>query len=336
MRNKKNIPDELIFKVLNNEASETEHETFRKWVNHSPQNQKIFLQLEQVWKGSDRIKNYYQIKEEQAWNVIYKKLKQNSRQRLLQPIIKVAAVLAIAYLLGALTIYFFQPGPEQPASLNKEIFVKVPLGSKTEVHLPDGTKVWLNSGSEIHYSPVFDHNRRGICLSGEAYFDVEKNNEVPFFVYTNEIRIRVLGTRFNVKCYPEDDLTETALVEGLITISKKGSEEVLRLKPYEKASLVKDVSGETDGRFVITKNIDPELYTSWKNEKLVFKRETFGDLAIKLERWYNVHISVENKDLTEEKVTGTFENESIEQVLKALKISLPFSYEINKNYITIR
>ncbi len=336
MRAQKNIPDELIFKVLNNEASASENEIFHKWLSHSPQNKKIFLQLEEVWNGSDRIKDYGQINQKHAWNTICVKIKQHSKLRLLRPAIKVAAAIAIAYLLGGLTLYFIQSKPDQNMTSHKEVSVKVPLGSKTGIRLSDGTEVWLNSGSEIRYPAIFDHSRREIYLKGEAYFEVEKNKGIPFFVYTDEIEIKVLGTRFNVKSYPDDDLTEATLVEGSIMISKKGSEEALQLKPNEKASLEKDAAGQPDGSFVITKNIDPELYTSWKNEKLIFKREKFGALAVKLERWYNVQISVENKGLSEEKFTGAFENESLEQVLEAMKISVPFSYEINKNKITIR
>lgn len=239
MRAQINTPDELIFKVLNNEASASENEIFHKWLSHSPQNKKIFLQLEEVWKGSDRIKDYDQINQEHAWNTIFLKLKKHSKQRQLRPAIKVAAAIAIAYLLGVLTLYFIQSKPDQNMTPHKEIVVTVPLGSKTGIRLSDGTEVWLNSGSEIRYPAIFDHSQREIYLKGEAYFEVEKNEEAPFYVHTDEIDIRVLGTCFNVKSYPEDDVTETTLVEGLITISKKGSEEGFRLTPNEKASFRK-------------------------------------------------------------------------------------------------
>jgi ferric-dicitrate binding protein FerR (iron transport regulator) len=333
MNNKENISDELIFKVLNKEASEAEIAIFREWINQTSQNKKIFLQLERLWQKSEGIADYYQINQKQAWNTISEKIK--PKQRIWQPVLKVAAVVAIAYLLGVLTMYLIHPRPQQNGTMIKEISVKVPLGSKTEVELSDGTKVWLNSGSELHYPSTFDRDRRDIFLAGEAYFDVEKDKGAPFYVHTNEIDIRVLGTRFNVKSYPEESLVETILEEGSVHMNKKGSGQGILLNPGEKATLEK-LPGEREAQFVVTKNIDAEVYTSWKNGKLVFKRERFKDLAVKLERWYNVRILIGNKNLAEERVTGVFENISVEQALDALKISVPFTYEINKNDITIK
>lgn len=336
MESTENIPDELIFKVLNNETSESENKIFQDWVNYSPQNQKIFLQIEQLWKKSKGVGDYYKINQEYAWDIIHKKITEKTRQGILQSILKIAAVVAIAYLLGGLTIYLIQPKAQQDISESKEICVKTPLGSKTEIELSDGTKVWLNSGSEVRYPTIFSRTKRDIYLTGEAFFDVEKNKEAPFFVHTNDVDIKVLGTSFNVKSYPEEDIVETTLVEGLININKKGSSQVLQIKPKEKATFIK-YQEKLQGReqFVVTENNDTDLYSSWKSGRLVFKREKFGDLTVKMERWYNVHITVENEKLYEERVTGVFENESIEQALRALKISVPFSYKISKNNIAI-
>lgn len=340
MGKKENIPDELILKVLNKEASESEKKVLQDWVNQSAQNKKIFLHLERLWMESNGVSDYYKIDQEHAWDIVYRKIMPKANQRILRPMLKVAASIAIAYLLGALTMYFIQPGtqPRQGVAISPEIYVKAPLGSKTEVELSDGTKVWLNSGSEVRYPAAFDQNQRDIYLAGEAYFAVEKNEEAPFFVHTNDIDIRVLGTRFNVKAYPEESLVETTLEEGLININKKGSGQILQLKPKEQASFVKNpekLPGNKE-RFIVSENVNTELYTSWRNEKLIFKSEKFADLTVKLERWYNVHISLENKKLAEERVTGSFENESIEQALEALRISVPFTYKINKNKITIK
>jgi ferric-dicitrate binding protein FerR (iron transport regulator) len=340
MENKENISDELIFKVLSNEASESENKIFLDWFDSSPENKKIFLQIEQLWKESGGVGDYYKINQEQAWNNVYKNIAPKRRKQIIQPLLKVAAIIVMAYLLGGLTMYLVHKKPQDAILLaSKEIHVKAPLGSKTEVELSDGTKVWLNSGSEVRYPAIFDRNQRDIYLVGEAYFDVEKNKECPFFVHTGEIDIKVLGTSFNVKSYPEEGLVETTLVEGLVNINKKGSSEKLELKPNEKATFINNpekLSGNAGGQFTVTKDIDTELYVSWKSGKLIFKREKFKDLAIKLERWFNVHITVSNKKLTEERVTGIFQNESIEQALDALQISVPFTYKIDKNNITIR
>lgn len=327
------ISDELIYRVLSKEATESENELFQEWVNRSPRNREIYFHIEQLWKGAKGIGDYYKINQDQAWEKVYKKAMQKPKRQLLNPLLKVAAVVVIAFLAGALGMYLIQP-KQTGAPAGREIYAKAPLGSKTEVELSDGTKVWLNSGSEVRYPAIFGPDQRNVYLEGEAYFEVEKNKRAPFCVHTGEIEIEVLGTSFNVKSYPEDDRIETTLIEGAVGISKTGSEQSVKLKPNEKASLARN-TGKQDEEFTVTGNVDTELYISWKNGKLVFKKEKLGDLAVKLERWFNVTITISDKKLAEERVTGIFQNENIEQVLDALQMSLSFSYEITKNEIVI-
>lgn len=299
--------------------------------------------MKALWQESGGLHDYNKIDEIKAWDAVYDKISgktEKARSALAFTIIKVAAVILISYVLGAMTIYLSGVKTFQSAvTENKEIRMRSPLGSKTEVVLSDGTKVWLNSGSEIRYPSEFGKKQRDLYLVGEAFFEVKKNKESPFLVHTENVDVRVLGTSFNVKSYPEEKMVETTLVEGTIHINKVGSSHILKLQPGEKAIFKRNADGlkeKDDNAFLVAKDVDTELDTSWKSGKLVFKREKFGDLAIKLERWYNVHISVNNKKLTEEKVTGIFQNESIEQALNALQISVSFSYKIDKNNISIK
>jgi len=331
MKKKKDISDELIFKILNKEASETESQNFQDWINESSKNKKLFQHLEKLWNAPKGLDAYYKIDEKQAWNYIHSKIHPAPGLQIFRNMTKVAAAAALIFLIGTSTLFYIQNRELNTLTWNNEISVKAPLGSKTEVILSDGTKIWLNSGSEIRYPATFDKEQRDVQLVGEAYFEVEKNKKWPFLVHTDDVDIRVLGTCFNVKSYPEENNVETVLEEGSISICKKGSNEVLLLKPDEEAIYTKSTS-----RFEIKRKIESDLYTSWKSNKIIFKRETFSTLAVKLERWHNVRISIKNKKLAEEKVTGTFENESIEQVLEALRISVPFTYEVRKNNIMIK
>jgi ferric-dicitrate binding protein FerR (iron transport regulator) len=330
MKTDKNITDEIIYRILNKEASEQEEEIFRQWLALSKQNQKSFLQLEQLWQNTGGVADYYRINQEQSWEAVSRKIRKRPEQKIRYPLLKIAAAIATAYLLGIFTMYLMRQGSQQPVETIAENHVKVPLGSKTEIQLSDGTMVWLNSGSEVSYPPVFEPELREMTLSGEAFFDVQKNNRVPFVVHTGDLDVRVMGTSFNVKSYPGEDLTETTLVEGLVELSNRDSKETVVLRPGERAVMIKSRK-QFDRRGLV----ETDLYTSWKNGKLVFKRERFGDLAVKMERWYNIRISISNKRLSDERVTGIFEKESVEQALRALQISVPFQYEIRKNNIMI-
>jgi transmembrane sensor len=236
--------------------------------------------------------------------------------------------------------------------------VMVSLGSKSRIRLPDGSVVNLNSGSKLTYPAFFSDKNRHVNLEGEAYFDVTADSSRPFFVHTSDITIKVIGTSFNVKSYPESNTIETTLVSGSLEISDKtvgdhgmrNLNKNLILKPHQKAVYIKDLDKLTlddreelkletnrtkSPRLSIQDQIDIQPLTAWKDNKLVFNNEKFEDLAVKLERWYNVKITIKSHSLKKERFTGTFENETTEQVLNALKIAEPFEYSIDKNEIII-
>jgi transmembrane sensor len=226
-------------------------------------------------------------------------------------------------------------------------------GSKTHVVLPDGTLVWLNAGSRITYDKDYGASIREISLTGEAFFDVARNAEKPFVIHTARIDIRVLGTRFNIRSYPTDKTTEATLIRGSIEVSIKDrpSEKII-LKPNEKLVVANDDStlhrntagrggGNADESLV---NIRKPTYepvtgaiveTSWVDNKLIFQDEDFGDLATSMERWYGVEIHFADPGLKEWHFTGSFQNETIQQALDAMKLTADFYYRIDGDRVTI-
>jgi ferric-dicitrate binding protein FerR (iron transport regulator) len=235
--------------------------------------------------------------------------------------------------------------------------ISVSYGSKSKIILPDGSLVNLNSGSKIQYGSDFETNRK-VFIDGEAYFEVKKDTAHPFYVQTSEITIRVLGTVFNVKSYPEENTIETTLVSGSIEIFEQDNKKADKLKkvallrPNQKAVFFKNKDVGKNDRFEGTKstkreitenllsmNVESEvktdLYTSWKDNRLVFNNEKFGSLIPKLERWFNIEIENKFPELSSSRLTGKFDLETIEQALNALKIITPFNYSIEKNKVLI-
>lgn len=228
-------------------------------------------------------------------------------------------------------------------------------GSKTTIVLPDGTKVWLNAGSKMSYDKNYGISLREVNLTGEAYFDVIKNPGKPFVIHTSSINIKVLGTAFNVRCYPDEKNTETSLVRGSLEVTMKDGTEKIILKPNEKLIVSNsDIKADKDNTVTklnapeaISKNImelthlsilpqdNSIIETSWVNNKLVFRSETFEEVARKMERWYAVEISFTDQRLKSKKLTGIFENETIDQALAAIQLTTPFSYDINNSKIVI-
>jgi transmembrane sensor len=241
-----------------------------------------------------------------------------------------------------------------PTADNATSEISTRNGSKTKVVLPDGTQVWLNSGSKLSYSKSFGNNNREVLLTGEAFFDVVHNAEKPFIIHTTNMNIKVLGTMFNVKSYPTDKSTVATLIRGSIEVSLKDRPaEKIILKPNEKiivansnSTVIKPIKTkleqEPDGVPIVSvrgltyyQHSRDVVETSWVENKLIFQNESFEDLASQLERWYGVNIRFKNPEMQQLYFTGDFKNESISQALDALKLSNNFNYTIEGNNITI-
>jgi transmembrane sensor len=230
--------------------------------------------------------------------------------------LRVAAVLVVGLLVSS--IFFFEKSIEHQYSETLQT-ITTPYGAKTKITLPDGSLVWLNSGSTLSYPTRFNE-RRPVTLVGEAYFKVEKNGK-PFIVSTDYGEVEVKGTSFNVKAYTDDNSFETTLEEGVVDFKVKGSEKRVTLKPGEQ--VVKTTKGFT------LKQVKTKYFTSWRDGKLLFNREPFPDFIKKLERWYNVKIEYSDSELDKLWYSGTIEMESISEVMVMISKVTGATYHYN-------
>ncbi len=230
-------------------------------------------------------------------------------------------------------------------------------GSRTKIQLPDGTQVWLNADSRITYGNDFGTKSRVVSLSGEAYFDVVPNKAVPFFIHTSKMTIKVTGTAFNVRAYPAEDRSETSLVHGKVEVTLNGQpDKTYYLHPSEKLVIAGSLVHQNDpvlkgvakpagelpmlaevhiSKMVLDHEMQLPIETAWVNNRLAFADESFRDVANKMERWYGVSIRFDDPSLDEIHLTGSFENETIQEALEALKLTAKFWYRVNGNSIVI-
>ncbi|MGE4586937.1 MAG: FecR family protein [Mangrovibacterium sp.] len=182
--------------------------------------------------------------------------------------------------------------------------------------LPDGTRVYLRQGSMLNYGSAFSSRHREVSLKGEAYFDVARDESHPFLVRTCNASIRVLGTRFNVLAEP--GLCQATLEEGKVEFDVGGGKKYM-LRPGQQVQL------DLYTRQVAVRDVDTELYTAWKDGKVIFRDETLGEITKKLERIYHVRFIYEDDELARKyRFSGTFHREtSIGDVLTMLKLSIP-------------
>ncbi|WP_319500044.1 FecR family protein [uncultured Draconibacterium sp.] len=229
--------------------------------------------------------------------------------------LRIAAVFIIGLLLS--TVFLFQESRVQYSDQIQTI--TTPYGAKMNYTLPDGSIVWLNSGSTFSYAAKFGKTR-SVTLDGEAFFKVVKDSK-PFIVATNHGNVEVKGTSFNVKAYTDDNDFETTLVKGSVVFKVKNAGNEVTLKPGEQVS--KTESGYT------VKMVETKYFTSWKDGKLLFNREPFPSFIKKLERWYNVKIEYSDPKLNDLWYTGTIEMESISEVMEMISKAAPVSYHFN-------
>jgi transmembrane sensor len=249
----------------------------------------------------------------------------------LQWVIRIAAALFLICSLALLTNYLLiGEKAENFIALNT-------AGQRLFKTLDDGTRIWLNHDSELTYSPDFGKEKREIFLKGEAFFDVAKNAAIPLFIHVGKLKIEVKGTAFNVSAYPQSRDIQVSLVRGLIEVSDdEGNDKPVLLRPRQLLTVPLKGKGQNNNFQVANLNPDLQLRSlGWTQDSLVFRKEKLKDLALQLERKYQVKIEIRNASLKEKRFSGMFSGERLEEALEALKISFPFKYTIADKLVII-
>ena len=359
--------ESIIFRYLSGSASEEESGELFEWLKESRENRITYFTLKKIWLNTraDGCTNKYI---EDSWDRLKLRTTLQSSKNVKDPglprinIRKLAVAATILVLIGISSFLGIQLRnlSEYDQTL---VEISAPLGSRTNVSLPDGTNVWLNAGSNLTYRSDFGRGNRNVSLSGEAYFDVSPDKGSVFTVNTRDVDISALGTQFNVKSYPEEEVTETTLVNGLVevAITDPGirAQPVL-LKPNQRIIYSRDtrrilvneeekeVAEETEEivaedepelqvqpRIMIADVNDVKEYTSWKDGRLTFRSENLETLTPKLERFYNVKISFQDDSIKKLRYTGTLEEVTIEEVMRAIASASKINFNIDKNNIVL-
>ncbi|WP_461453359.1 FecR family protein [Mucilaginibacter sp.] len=261
-----------------------------------------------------------------------------------------AASVVSLLLIGA----YFAGHFKKSVNLQQQELV-AQYGKRVRSTLPDGSTIWLNSGSSVRYADkLIANGRREVTLVGEAYFDIKHDAKHPFVVHAGKLNIVVLGTAFDVKAYSGDKFIETTLIRGKVEVlnsTSPGSKVVLY--PDETVAINTKTNTIRKNRISVKKPIVDSLVisngdvtqpvvpdnditeTGWVSDNLTFKKENFTDLAIQLERWYNVKIVFDNDNYRSKQFTGTFKDQDINEVMRALQFTQPFHYAITNNQIHI-
>ncbi len=355
--------EKLLQKFKSGTLSPDEAKDLLLQVKKGDENNNLKTLLTNYWDSSDReIATYISTKILKDLkkvlnlpNPTIPTLKINRRKHVTRNLLGYAAVFFMATCITWLTKDYVNSKQSVTDQIikTKNTEISVPYGSKSRIILPDGTIVNLNSGSFIKYAVNFSSTQREIYIEGEAFFDVAKDLENPFYVKTKDITVKVLGTKFNIKSYPEEKTVQTTLVSGALEIysnKKRTKQPLITLSPNQQAIVEKETDSITTCHAVniiqetdliapepisIGSPLDMSQVIAWKDNRLTFRDDSFYELARKMERWYNVNIEIKDKELAKKQFSGVFVNETVEQALNALKMVTPFEYKMKKNNILI-
>ena len=356
--------DNLILRYLSGETSEQETRQIQEWLQGKKENRQLFARHKKLWLGcrelagydaeqvkSDRIKVDLKIRN---FELQLKLNRANWRIRLL-------SYAASVILLIGMTSLWYVMRKDTPVKQHIIAFtggeIEAPYGSKSLITLPDGSKVWLNAGSKMSYPPDFGVTSRNVYLTGEAYFDVAKMEEIPFFVNTDVMKIKVYGTTFNVKAYKDDDIVEATLDSGAISIIRNDSpNQEISVEPNQKITIPRNKqkipaspatasnSNSTATSTVMPKPLESlniqkvkstEAITAWKDNRMIFDQEPLESLAKQLERRYNVQVHFSDERIKSIRFTAAIKEMPIDQVLEAISLSSPIRYRIKGTEVTL-
>ncbi|MFT3752242.1 MAG: DUF4974 domain-containing protein [Paludibacter sp.] len=317
---KKNVNIEiLIAHSFSGMLTPDEREYLETWLNESEENQKQYMQLLNLWQVSQPAFDPEAIDVVKAERQFMSKIAQPAFRS--QPFWgwwqRVAAIIILPLLLyaGYLTI---NSGQRPSRMVYQDIFS--PYGTVSKIMLPDSSFVWLNSGSHLRTPIAFDDNERRVILSGEGYFEVESDKKHPFIVETAKANIRATGTHFNVEAYSSDSITAVTLVEGKLDVDIENKLHA-NIKPNERLVFNANIR-----QYDLT-HTDSELWTLWKDGKLVFRDEPLDEVFKRISRAFNVEISIKGKAVAKLPYRATFEGESLDEILRLLRLTAPLRYE---------
>lgn len=320
---------ENAFRYFEGRASKTERHELLDWLRNK-ENRIVFNSFRLDWRDS-LDKDRFPGGGGESWNKLQARLGQKSfvrwqKSRRKEQFFRVAAIFFFVLALSSLAWFISHHTSPVP-----ETFTRVVTGNGqvSKVELPDGSVVWLNSGSGISYNNYFSADNRKISLSGEAYFDVAKNEEIPLVVDCGELKVKVLGTRFNVNAYDVGESTEIVLEDGLVELIRDKSEDSFyQMKPGERIN----VELKTN-RYTINK-VNTARYTSWKDGIINIYDLPLEELAIRLENRYNEKFELD-REVKKFRYTFTIKNERLDEVLKLMERITPVKVKQTEEAIKI-
>ena len=325
--------NDLLLAYFTGELSKEELNELQVWLLASDENKASFIRQQEIWfstLSADERKRFDADEAYRCFRIKTQTIDSDSEKRIVfKPWLRIAAAVVLLVWVAAGSFWF---GRNSITNRFADIVMEAPLGSRNKVYLPDSTLVWLNAGSKITYSQGYGMNNRLVKLEGEGYFEVARNEEVPFTVATGEMTVQVLGTIFNYRNFKEDTESILSLLEGEVAVDNKmGLKEHFVLKPNQRIVLDKQ-----NGKAVL-QQFDAKRVATWTKGVLSFDEDKLPDIVREIERAYNVDIEIEDDSLKQLRFYGNFArfDQTIDEVLEIFAATGKFEYRKTNGKITL-
>lgn len=301
---------EILYRFFQGIATDEERSRLRQWTEASPENARQLMDERHLFDAILLLTDAESFRTKRT----------GGRQiRFIPRIKEVVKIASVVVLTACLSFFYFNERSNKEIAMQE---VVVPAGQRINLHLADGTSVWLNSNSRLKYPSAFGKKTRNVVLDGEAYFEVAHNKKHPFVVQTPQGDIEVLGTTFNIEAYSGDRSFVTSLMEGSVKVKRAGQQLVLR--PSQMAALQKD------GSLKVSPIADYNVYR-WKEGIICFRNESFANIMKKFEKYYDVEIRIETPKVRGYAYSGKFyQSDGILYALRVLQRDINFQFVRDK------
>ena len=335
----------LLVKYITGEANQADIEQVKEWINAHPENEQYFAQLYETWHNMLYLQPAGINKDNAFQQFLPAKVNRYGR------LIKWSRIAAVVAVFAALSVMLIN---QHKKTTEKVSQIAVSKGVIKKIILSDGTVVWLNAGSKLNYGADFGKTSRTVYLEGEAFFEIAPGKKtIPFLVNTQNYTIRDIGTKFNLKAYPNDPFFETTVVKGEVSVEgniNSNTHELNRIyvKPRQVLRIyyrpendvqkpnIQESKGYNEIQVLQVDSAKLSQYDGWKEDLLVFDGNTLDEISKILERRYNVKILMNDESLKAIRYSGNFKNvESISKVFDIIKGNTPIEYSIVRNTVYI-
>lgn len=315
----------ILEKYIRGSISEEEYNELQQQIQNDSDSS-VGDMLNECWQKDLNIHVMPRAAKERTRRQIDEKIKKDIRRIWFKRASTIAASILIPILIIS-TVYFYKEMDHYKQIPN---IVSVNKGQRAGITLPDGTIVHLNSESKLTYTPDFNGKLREVVLEGEAFFEVTPNKEKPFIVKTSVFDVEVLGTSFNVSVYNDENIVETALMEGKVKLTMQGCPS----KPVYLTPSQKFIYSRSDRQGTIS-IMEGDTELAWKQGILAFSAEPLEEVFRKIERWYGVTMHYDKESLVNDNFTGQFKMISIQEMMNILRMHYNLKFKIENNDIYI-